>query len=173
METINIYLIADCASLLANETQGTAANPTLIRQSKSNPYLWLFASESFSTNQIAKPELCISGHPWQTMIWSAGCLASGTQYNVILQDIEPLQKGVVTPPVAVEIDLELYSGAPGTDPQLQPFQQFVFISTVLNARSGSGQYDITFSIVDVHGDVLGYFSWSPCIDIKQGRLIPK
>lgn len=167
METIDIYLIADCASLLANETPGTATNPTLINQSQSSPYLWLFASESYCTNQKARPNLSARGQVWQTMLWSAGCLAAGLEYNIILQNIEPLQKGVVTPPVPAEIDLQMYVAAPGNDPVLQTFEQYEFVSTVLNARSGSGQYDIFFNVVDTEGCVLGYFCWSPCIDIVQ------
>jgi hypothetical protein len=172
METINILLVVDCASILANETPGTASQPTPLDQCENDPNIWLMTAKSFCMNEQAKPELVPTSAPWQTVIWSGTCLANGTLYNVILQDIEPLQKGVVTPPVAVEIALAMYDAAPGEEAEEQSLQQYVFVSTVLNVKSGAIQYDICFSIVDTEGNTEGYYCWSPCIDLKRKYVGP-
>jgi hypothetical protein len=170
--TIDILCVIDAETLANNIKSGTLSpgtleNPTWLgANSNSDVYVFMITQGSFVVNNQTKSELMISAKVGDNVRWGITSPASGVDYSCMLYNFQT-GSVILTTPFVLPLSVVEYINNPANPAQILSlsYTNSVWQSTV--TAVGSVQYSWSFQLIDQNGNVLGYFSWDPFINIAQ------
>ena len=174
MSTIDILIAVDGAKLAsavaANTLQpGTESSPTSLGSyAQSDVYISMIAESENTVDNAGKSELQITASVGDTVRWSMSTFGYNLDYTAYLYN------GTFNPatgisslnyvPTVTTVYLPVTSD-PTSAPSKSTNHIYEARGTIL--EKGQIQYALSFKLIDnATGDVLGYFSWDPFINVS-------
>ena len=165
---INVLLAVDTVAILktADSGTGTPANPVYVDEST----LWMVTRQADAVFGNGTAELKLTAQTEDLIRWRGISLSLNGNHSVIFYKFQPMRPNtdiLLSPPVPLVIEIEsaLPNPANLTTPNRQTLKDYFYETTV--EQAGETVYALDFMIVDRNGQIEGYFSWDPFIQITD------
>ncbi|KLT68008.1 MULTISPECIES: AidA/PixA family protein [Flavobacterium] len=176
MGLINILVAVDGTQLAEQVANGkikpgTKTSPTSLGAwSQSDVYIAMISQHNNVVNNEGQSELKISANSGDTVQWAMTTFGNNVDNTAFLYAGSFSPSGAILPSGLLYFNSQTAEHLPNNSGTLQEFTNNVYLAQGTVIQVGVKiQYTLSFQLVNnANGNVIGYFSWDPFIDVNQG-----